>query len=241
LVYNYGNEGKVLLNPFTGEHTRWKIPEDVNDYLGESTYFRFAPDGTRAIYFHSIQFPPESGWSLYNLPDSTVLKDLPPRIHSAVWKPDSSGFIFEVYDQQPQKSPSGRLIFMGKDGNTEDVLFNSPDGQKISSNNITWSGDGRLLTFITFDYASPYTLEPDYGVEKRLYLSDTETHQIIDTCLAIGVGLAWSPDSKQLAFLAPGRGREFVMILDTETWKLHPVAYHLVGWDEGVIGWRAGD
>jgi hypothetical protein len=72
-----------------------------------------------------------------------------------------------------------------------------------------------------------------------LYLADMQERQIINTCLQVGRGTAFSPNNTKLAFLAPGTGTKLVYVLDLESWALHPVANHIVENNDGaVIGWR---
>ncbi len=72
---------------------------------------------------------------------------------------------------------------------------------------------------------------------------------MIDTCRAIGEGLAWSPSSDQLTFFEVGEGLKRILILDMQSYKLYGVANHIVGYDyriyqgnygasDRILGWR---
>jgi hypothetical protein len=250
-VYWKDNENFLyfdLINPVTGEIRVWNKPDSVWDAHPHKRSY-FAPDWTRQIYYENENQP---SWGIYNVENDEILDNLnitPP----IAWKPDSSEFVATITDGTAM--PSYSLALFDRDGVQDDVIVSAPEFE-FGLFAIDWSADGRYLAFITFPFAY-YSAERKvyslayYGFENTLYIADTEQKRIINTCMAVGEGLAWSPVAgvSQLAIMPPGEGTKDVLILDIEADTIYPVAQHFVTYnrriDQGrgsfysIIGWRA--
>jgi Tol biopolymer transport system component len=144
------------------------------------------------------------------------------------WMPDSSHFIALVADDPYEEDILRQLILFDYDGNLVNVVI-TIHGYLSFQQNRDWSPDGRYLSF---------RIKRD----GPLYIADVQERRIINTCLTeIGSGAAWSPDSTQLALIAPGDDIQYVFVLDMETYTLHPVARHDKGYGGSIIGWRESE
>lgn len=245
LLYANG-EADVLINPFTQE------TQQLSGYHFNYVYDRFdsyqrphlAPDFTLAVSTEGVTS--EDQWGLYTVPaedfsspESFIQLDLAETTLVA-WRPDSRFFAAE------QDVESGRqLVFVNRQGAMDDVVFHLPQGER--ANNSAWSSNNRYFAFITFeDTGSESYYNQYWGKPNTLYIADTQEQVVIDTCLSTGIGLAWSPDGTQLAFLAPGEGTQPIFVMDVEDLTAYPVAKHQVGSNgvgdnyrpNSVIGWR---
>jgi hypothetical protein len=240
LVYEYSEDairkpGEILiLNLSDGSVVSWEGHIKDVLFVGEvwqqgDSYFVSAqtpsPDLTRTVvsreYFHPT--------ALYDTMNGEVLVEISPAYWPYIsWTPDSSLFVIVIDTDPDEDRESRQLALLDRSGNFVDVVLTLSENQQISKKASTWSQDGRFLT-----------LELDQRhQEDSLYIVDLEERQIIDTCLQTGAGAAFSPGNTQLAILERGEGTKYVMVLDLESWALHPVANHIVEYGEGVIGWR---
>ncbi len=89
----------------------------------------------------------------------------------------------------------------------------------------------------------------NYDRHNSLYITDLQEQRNIDSCRAIGVGMAWHPNKHQLVILSPGDGARDVLIFDLDDYELHSIAKHIVGHNrrdhftdyitDTILGWRA--
>jgi hypothetical protein len=248
----YANgDGDILINPFTQE-TQFLEGYHFHDVFDPLDYYQrphLAPDFTLAVSTEYMSSDPQ--WGLYAVPAKDLFSAEPliqldlAETAIVAWRPDAHIFAAE------QEVESGRqLVFVNRSGVVDEVVFHLPEGERVGNNNTAWSLNGRYFAFITFkDLGSEYGVYDYWGSPNTLYIADTQEQVVIDTCLSTGVGLAWSPDSTQLAFLAPGDGIEPVFVMDVENLNAYAVANHLVeaiGVAENyrpnnVIGWRISD
>jgi hypothetical protein len=248
LLYSNG-EADTLINPFTQE-TRQLSGYHFNDVFDRfDSYQRphLAPDFTLAVGTGGITS--DAQWGLYTVPAEDRFSIKPftqldlADTSIVVWRPDSQIFAAE------QDIESGRqLVFVNRQGAINDVVFHLPQGER--SNNTAWSLNNRYFAFITFEDSGSQSSYYDYWEKPNtLYIADTQEQVVIDTCLSTGIGLAWSPDSSQLAFLAPGEGIQPIFVMDVENFNAYPVANHAVATTgvaenyrpNSVIGWRISD
>lgn len=238
-----------LMNPFTGEIQSWTQPDYVWDGEPDNRSY-FSPDWTRQIYYETGN---QYGWRIYDIDNNSILDALvltPP----IAWKPDSSGFVATINDGAD--IPDYSLALFDRDGVQGDVIVSAPD-REFGLFAIDWSANGRYLAFITLPLEY-YIVEGKaysygyYDFDNILYIADTQQKRIIDTCMAIGEGLSWSPEAgvSQLAMMPPGEGTKDVLILDVEANTLYPIAEHIVEYNRriyqgrresyySIIGWRA--
>jgi hypothetical protein len=212
----------------------------------------FAPDWSREIYTGQDE-ENQFVWKIADLSQGNVLGilDITPPI---AWQHDASRFVATITDNAD--IPAYSIELFNQQGQPIETIFTVPDGQQLGLFTLGWSIDDRYFAFIAFNmyvennkaYPSSYYHRPD----NILYIVDTQNRLIVDTCTAIGEGLAWSPDTSipEITFLAPGEGSKDVFILDMNSYKLHRIARHSVGYNrriyqgshsasDGIIGWRS--
>lgn len=223
-------------NTVTGEIVDWPTPEFTMDGY-PSKRFHFSPDWTRWI-FPGYDAPYD--WKVADLTENQVIITL--NITTPIaWKPDSTGFVATITDDAD--IPAFSFVLFDRDGNKIETIFNAPDGQEFGLSTLGWSEDSRYFAFSAFDH----------GVNQNryntLYIADSQNKVIYNTCTAIGDGLAWSPITNEIAFIAPGEGLKAVSILDMSNYSLQRVAWHSVAYNRrvyqgseaayyGIIGWR---
>lgn len=233
-----------VINPFDGSKTPWNgSPEilNVGSSWGrgqwrtvDSQYV--SPDLTRSVYINFYSHPR----GVYDVASGVQLRelDLPPDSYVA-WMPDSSHFLAEIENETGEDEFERRMILFDRDGNTISSVLLVAENQWLTTVRTKWSPDRRFFAFALEE-------KDDYR-NHLLYLADIHNRQIIDTCLQLGYGVAWSPDSMQLALLTPNvnlpsRGVEDVLVFDVQTWTLYRVGRHIVERNyDGIIGWRAGE
>jgi hypothetical protein len=255
-VYWRDNENFLYANaqfsPFTSDIAEWPTPEFTFDRDPDLRY-HFAPDWTRWI-FPGLDKQGRFIWKLGDLTYNRVIGTLnitPP----IAWKPDSSAFVATITDGAD--IPSYSLVLFDREGKQIETIFAVPFKQQLGLFALGWSRDNRYFAFIMFDmYISPegkaYPTSSYYNIHNTLYIADTQNKVIINTCKAIGEGLAWSPDANtdEMTFLASGEGLKDVLILSMSEYKMYSVAKHTVSYnkriDQGymgasdsIIGWRA--
>jgi len=230
LVYSLMVGGNTIVNPFTAEKDKWEFLDKLVEWYSDpNTYF--SPDWTRVIIHNP--YATSSRSQLYDIERRQHLKTLSLAQNPViVWMPDSTHFLAESSISENQATPR-RFQLFDQNGRSGEVVFNLPLQQQIGKLNAAWSIDGRYLAFISFQNDFSYLI--DYDPQNTLYILDTQEHKIMNTCLAIGVGLAWSPDNRQIALLDNGDEQSAVMILNIESNQLYNVAYHT----GSIIGWRA--
>lgn len=240
-------DGDILINPFTQE-TQLLEGFHFNDVYDRFEYYQrphLAPDFSLAV---GTEYGSSNAqWGLYAVPvedrfstEPMLQLDLAGTAIVA-WRSDSQMFAAEqTIDGERQ------LVFINRDGVIDEIVFDLPEGERVGNNNTAWSSNGRYFAFITFeDLGSEYGNYDYWGSPNTLYIADTQNRVVIDTCLSTGIGLAWSPDNTQLAFLAPGEGNQPIFVMDMESFSAYWVANHLVetiGVGENsrpdrVIGW----
>ncbi len=234
------NENTLLINPFSGKQSIWPEPGFIYD-ANDQYRSQFAPDWSRVIYTQPDNETGERIKHLYALPANDLLARLAIEIPVS-WKPDSSGFLATIVNQESLPSTS-ELVLFDRYGKLLKKLTISKE--RFSGHTLGWSNDSRYFAFISFAYSSFETYSP----ENRLYIADIKEQKIIDTCLTIGEGMAWSPNHNLLTFFEPKEGLKRVLILDMISYKLYGVANHLVGYDyriyqgnygasDRILGWR---
>ena len=242
-----------MMNPFTGVVQAWQQPEYVWDAEPYTRQY-FSPDWKRQVFYGYVETATGSvwDWKINDLVNNEILRTL--NITSPVaWKPDSSGFGAVITDGAD--IPTYSLGLFDRDGVQGDVIVSAPD-REFGLFAIGWSADSRYLAFIDFPF-NYYMVEGKaysfayYDSGNTLYIADMQEKNVIDTCLTVGEGIAWSPQYgvEQLALMPPGEGLKDVLILDLDAGALHPIAKQLVTYNRriyqgrkssytSIIGWR---
>ena len=235
LIYNYYKRGEphkiLVINPFDGTTNEWQGVMGADAlyvraiYPWESPTQYPAPDFTLSL----VDWLWDQPKGLYEIASYVLISEMNFTIGPFIkWMPDSSHFVATVTNSSQYESP--QLALFDRNGSVVDVVLALSENQSIDRITSAWSYNGRFLAFkIVNDW--------DHTAA-RLYIADLQERQIINTCLQIGEGTAFSPDNTQLAILEPGKGTKYVMVLDLESWGLYPVANHIVDWYGSVIGWR---
>lgn len=230
VIFRLGNI--FIINPFDGSTSTWDgriysvLCSGSPSSLVDMAQYP-APDFTRSLVPGFGSQPTLR--TLYTQNGYALAEFNTTRWPYVFWAPDSSHFVIEI-DLNPHElweNETGRLVLFDRDGSFVDNIFIS-ENRGIIRTNSAWSDDGHFLTFET----------RRIGEADRFYIVDLQAHQIVNSCLQIGDGVAFSPDNTQLALLEPGEGTKYVMVLDLESWTLHPVANHIVDWRNSLIGWR---
>lgn len=246
-VYWRDNETFLYANtefsPFRGESTDWPTSEYNFDGQPHQRFY-FSPDWTRWI-FNGLDEQNHSVWKISDLTQNKILEKLDITVPIA-WNPDASAFVATITDGQ--EIPSYSFALFDRQGNPLETIFAVPVGQQLGLFTLGWSPNGRYLAFITFENSFPWN---HYSPQNTLYIADVQNSVIYNTCVAIGEGLAWSPNSNidQLTFLVSGEGTKEVLILDMNSYSLYSIARHLVSYNrrvyqgrqsayDGIVGWR---
>jgi hypothetical protein len=211
---------------------------------GGSVSSQFSPDWSRILNTADYRFaedfrtgPYESEiveWNLYDISDDqpSLLAGINASFVS--WMPDSSHFAAEI-PHADQDGTNFEITLFDQNGEVTDTSFVLPDGWRLARSTkydvkeMAWSSDNRFLAFITLDESRPPI--------PNLYVADFQERKIIDLCIAPGIGLAWSPNSTQLALWVSDAGDNAIGVLDFNENQVYVVGYH----DWPVIGWRTND
>jgi hypothetical protein len=221
----------LIIDPFDGSTTEWQGEKSYRVLYIQAIYTWEwpaqypSPDFSRVLVYW-FWGEPQGLYdaSSYDLIAGINLAHEP----NVKWMQDSSRFVAEIDTDPDEQRESRQLALFDRDGNQLDTLIALAEGYSLSIPSAGWSSNGRYLA-----------ANIKHQENNVLHLVDLDNHQIINTCLQTGEGVAFSPDNTQLAILEPGTGTKYVMVLDLETWTLHPVARHIVDSRYGsVIGWR---
>ena len=245
--------GVVRIGPFEGQIEVWEQFSSTFDQLPARLYP--SPDwgDLVALYPPSVWATSTSEWQLYSqqngryIPITTLPLSDPYNPIPVAWQSDSSQFAAQIDTDE-----SIYLALFSRQGEVVDRIMTVKEGHHITPINFQWSADGRYLAFViaadgiwqTFlDSTFPNYASLDYGVN-RLFIADTQDRKVIDTCLEVGIGMAWSPETTQLTLIPSGEGQIPLQILDMETFELHTVTYHGVSYTQlnndvqVILGWR---
>lgn len=222
----------TIFDVTTGEEITWE--SEVNPLLNATRFFP-ASDWERAILNTAESSFDPAEWQIVVIESGDVIAepDLADFIEP-VWSPDSSQFVAEI-EQETDDDFVYQVALFDADGDQTDVLLTLASGERMMTafesdvRHVRWSDDGRYLAFITTTLSFPTNI--------TLYIADTETRTVTDTCIYTEDGIAWSPDSTQIA-LFPRlvyEPRQELLIFDLEDWA----QYGTGRFHEGrIIGWR---
>ncbi|MEQ8672170.1 MAG: hypothetical protein RLP44_21200 [Aggregatilineales bacterium] len=222
----------VIYDVSTGAESRWE--REVNPLLN-ATHFFPAPDWERAILNTAQGVFDPSEWQIVEIESGDVIAepDLADFIEP-VWSPDSSRFVAEI-EQETEDDYVYDVAMFNADGDASDILMTLEAGERMLTafesdvRHVRWSDDGRYVAFVTTTLSFPTNI--------TLYIADTETRTVTDTCIYTENGIAWSPDGTQIA-LFPRlvyEPRQELLIFDLENWAQYGVRRFHEG---NVIGWR---
>jgi hypothetical protein len=230
-----------ILDFKSGESRNWNTNNNDNEiYVGYSFYP--SSDWSRAIYNQA--YGDKSKWGVYeSFEDKTKpIHELAIEPYSIVaWLGNSQYFI-----AQTDVDNTRQLRLFDKNGDYQSTIFSKSNTQ-ISTATLASSADGRYLGFAVFKVDNVYDYDRDYYEPNEFYIADLKQHTVINTCLSVGRGIAWSPDSHSIAFLPTGYGKMPITVLNMDQWQTAIVGYLNVQYNfesnrefnEGsVIGWR---
>ena len=174
-----------------------------------------APDGIRVIV--SRQFrefsPPRYGLVGGDLASREYKSVKPPTADrsyvSPAWSPDGDSIAYIVVKRGPEARPSYSLAIATPDGRGQRVIYDTP----LALTDIDWSPDGGWIAAVIGGQL--YKLRPEGGDLTRL-----SHHQG-------GIsGPRWSPDSRQISFVAPSSypGFNQLMVMDADGGNIRRVA-----------------
>jgi hypothetical protein len=236
------DDGTQSINRLTQEKTTLKQFDGLYD--GEDIRrFSFSPNLSYVIY-HKFE-PHEPGDAVIrDLRTQNDIKQL--KIKNPItWNPNSSEFTAILGDNigYGRGKLEEQLALFDKTGIFLSAVMKAPDGQQFGRLNSVWSSDGHYFAFILFDYFTGYGewRAFNYDTKNTLYIADVQNKKIINTCLSIGMRMAWHPSEHQLTFLNPGNGLKDVLIFDLDTYMLHPIAKHIVGDNQRELGYGTSD
>lgn len=220
-----------IVNPFDGTMERWTGKVDLAQFSGY-------PRATEIIYSDQYVSPDftltlkrTEAWGLYDVMSGSLVKTLDVDASPfSLWSPDSSKFITEI--EVVGDDMRLNLGLFSREGEYVSKLY-TVRKDTLNVRNASWSPDGSYFTFLM-----EYNPVQGEGIKRRVLIADMVNGKIYDTCLDVGRGLAWSPQSNQFALFTQGTQLTPVSILDLETWTLYTVAYHLSDGSDYIIGWR---
>jgi hypothetical protein len=216
----------VAINPFEDARTAFDASIDILDGGSgfQREYVQFpAPDFTRTIYSRydpdrSLQY-----WGVYDIASGQALKELQVGSEAVfAWLPGSSGFAGQITTNDERTE----LALFDRNGELIETIYDLGTSQILYPQNIRWSSNGQYLAF-----------KPSHGT---LLIADTQTREVVDTCLSTGSSFAWSLADAQISYLEPGDGVRKVYVFDLPSSSFRAVAHHIVQssyWAK-VIGWR---
>ncbi len=233
----------AYINPFSGEMETWK---PLENRTFESTSIPYYPSRDWSA-FVSPRLNVDA-WSLYILEDGSykLVSDIPIDTSPVAvigWSPDAQKFAAFA---------DHTISLFDLDGTIADTIYTLTEEYPFAApDSIRWSSDGRYITFVLteddwwkYSYNIGGGSEYSYGAN-RLFIADTQEQTVIDTCLEVGWGVAWSPNVNELALVGPNEGQAPLQILDVASWSLYTVAYHGVSYrtayndNRVILGWSA--
>jgi WD40 repeat protein len=194
----------LVMNPFTGERKTLKadFPEM---YDGYPPPFWGEPWGYSLSVYNQILshvvYLSEGGYT-YVLWDIQQKKEITRFLHWNIanheqprWSPDGSKFVISAYfgDISLWPQPADGLFLIDVEGNVSKLLNTNKD---IFIYDHFWSPSGRYIALLQG--------LPDAGIQKkRLLVLDTQTSQVVDTCIEYRSLIQndipiWSPDETQI-------------------------------------------
>ncbi|WP_119069522.1 hypothetical protein [Aggregatilinea lenta] len=254
---NPDTAGLIRITPVSGTIETWTLLANAVTSLPE--YLYPAPDWKAFVapYYGYVRSGStvnyEGNWGLYSFEDNAFARtaDIPlgeAYLPSALaWSPDSTQFA--AY------TDNNILALFDRNGTITQTIFTfSGEGEAVGLDSLQWSSDGR---YVTFDLIQDSHYEPGEDLRyvtarsakpgsNHIMIADLQEQKIIDTCLPVGWGVAWSPETNHLAFVGPGEGQVPLQVFDVNSWEAHTVAYQGVSYpyaeyhdDRVMIGWRA--
>lgn len=144
------------------------------------------------------------------------------------WMPNSQRYAAEVKDGEQRE-----LAIADSQGSIKDIILKLDSDTRLSAKTSAWSSDGQ---FFAFALVSDYYVSQVEQPKSLLYIADTQRRLVIDLCLTIGDGLAWSRQQKNLlAFLSKNDEQSDLIVVNME----NLLTYNLAPYKGRVIGWRA--
>ncbi|MAU11777.1 MAG: hypothetical protein CL607_18270 [Anaerolineaceae bacterium] len=205
-----GGEHWFIIDPFSAEITTWDQPFTPTHFA-----FELTPDAQKGI---------ASAWSepYWNILSTEEPIETQTRTHfQALWHPSSEHFATTTWpkvSEEPEK-----LILVDLNGEIIHSLYRAskiPPGY-FDARGMLWSPDGRYLAF----------------ADDHLYIADTLTQQVYDTCFSPVINLAWAPRTHQLALFEGGDNTHSLQVIDLD----RAVSYIVDQRTMFLIGWRADD
>jgi Tol biopolymer transport system component len=121
-----------------------------------------------------------------------------PDVEQGSYSPDGRRIVFEQRSaQDPDNIPLSNVVVARSDGSEPRVVASGTDP--------SWSPDGVLLLFKTFDRAS-----------KQLWIATVRPDGTDLRRLALGVHPHWSPDGHRIAFMQDARDRTDIWVMDRD-------------------------
>lgn len=213
---------KALLNPFTGEWEQSFL--EKLDRPSDGAVL-LSPDMTRAVFVSEVE-----GFSVVKLWDMAQEKELWQNsedtrdthfslsdqawLGAAAWSPNSHWVAVTAVENRgehswPAVSAQG-IYLLDRESHQGRFItdYYKRYGRFFTTNDLSWSPDGRYLAMSVFIGGYP-DLDKPFTPLYRLYLYDSVDDKLIDLCWLLGDtpgahsstrALIWSPDSQYIAY-----------------------------------------
>ncbi len=210
-----------IIDAFTGEE-RNELLESLT-YWDRWTTPYFSPDMTRAVYVTDSRSPLGISLVLWDTEDKTVFWSKPFRSilgieedyigdrgfsQTVFWSPDSSRFVFTTGEPASENSTNYSSYLVDQDGVTERLLVSSPNFSDVMVLGGLWSPDGRFV----------------YYFHGNSFVYDLALDQVTELCANYSTYVAWSPDSKYLAYVGRVNQEPYLLISNIYTGEVSGVA-----------------
>lgn len=212
----------LVLDPFTGE--RQILYPDFDRFLDtpstllpywEGVYgIRYDPTATRAVYpIYSNNHEDRYTYALWDVEEgklAAMLDNVIEYYHRynnhfppPVWSPDGSHFVLISFligkeEDRGGQPPLSELFRVSRDGEVAKLTHFAPH-LRVQEHTLSWSPDERYISMYLNKYVGG-----DTEHSARLALLDTETLEILDTCIDVHyywgmfpITPIWSPDGSQ--------------------------------------------
>lgn len=201
----------AIIDAFTGEEHNELLEALL--YWDSWTTPYFSPDMTRVVYVTDSRSPHGTSLVLWDTENQVVLWSKMFRSilgveedyignrgfsQTVFWAPNSFGFIFSTGDQTTKNETSYSSYFVDQNGVTERLLVSSPNFTDVMVLGGLWSPDGRFI----------------YYFHGTSYVYDLVLNQVIDLCTNFSTYVAWSPDSKYLAYVGRINEEQNLLLFD---------------------------
>ena len=211
---SYMVDSYSIFNAFTGEE-RNDLLESLPDWDEWRTPY-FSPDMTRVVYFTESHSQVSLSIALWDIEEQVILWTKPFRsvlgiaetslgggfFQAAFWSSDSQAFVFTTGEQTANNDFQYATYLVDRNGLEERLLLSGSDLADVMALGGFWSPDGRFI----------------YSSYRDTFVYDLATNEVVALCPDYSsYRVAWSPDSRYLAYDEKVRGEHHLLLFNVRT------------------------